>query len=108
MPTVEKFIRAYRRGAAEYAITLLRHDRYGKQVSDSASQGAAAIIARYAYPDKSNAAAAVEAGVYFMDRQALLDAADIERQIAWYKSQGMVEPSVDARSVIDLSFVPGR
>ena len=106
--TVEKFVRAYRRGAAQYAIALLRHDRYGKRVSDSGSQGAAAMIARYVYPDKSSAAAAVEAGAYFMDSQALLDAADIERQVAWYKLQGLVEQAVDARNVIDPSFVAGQ
>jgi NitT/TauT family transport system substrate-binding protein len=66
------------------------------------------MIARYVYPDKSSAAATVEAGAYFMGGQALLDVADIERQIAWYKLQGMVEQSVDAHGVIDLSFDAGR
>ncbi len=104
--TVEKFVRAYRRGAADYALALLRHDRYGKRISDGMSQKAAAMIARYVYPGNSaaGAASAVEAGVYFIDPQARLNAADIERQVAWYKAQGLIDQSVEARNVMDLSF----
>jgi NitT/TauT family transport system substrate-binding protein len=41
---------------------------------------------------------------YYMDPLARLDAADIERQVEWYKSQGLVDQSVDADAVVDLSF----
>jgi len=75
--TVEKFVRAYRRGAADYAAALLRHERYGKRVSDAKSREAATIIARYVYPGQSSGVATVEAGAYFMDPQARLDFADI-------------------------------
>ena len=103
---VEKFLRAYRRGAADYAAALLRHDRSGKRISDTKSQTAATAIARYAYPGKSATnATTVEAGAYFIDAQAKLDIADIERQIEWYKSQGLVDPSVNARNVVDLSLI---
>lgn len=103
---VEKFVRAYRRGAADFATAFLRHDRYGKHISDAKSQAAAAMIARYVYPGHpvSSTAATVEAGVYFIDPQARLDPADIARQVDWYKSQGLVNQDVDARSFIDLSF----
>jgi NitT/TauT family transport system substrate-binding protein len=101
--TVEKFLRAYRRGAADCAVALLRHDRYGKCVSDSASQGAAMTIAPFVYP--GNSAATVEAGAYYIEPQARLDSADIEHQLAWYKAQGLVEPSVETRNVLDLSFL---
>ena len=104
---VEKFVRAYRRGAGEYSAALLRHERYGNRVSDAKSQAAAAIIARYVYPGQSGGVAAVEAGAYFMDPQARLDFADIARQVEWYKSQGLVEQSADARNVVDLSFIAG-
>lgn len=106
--TVEKFVRAYRRGAADYASALLRRDRYSKRVSDAKSREVATIIARYVYPGQSSAAAVVEAGAYFMDRQALLDAGDIARQVEWYKAQGLIDQSVDARDVVDLSFLAGR
>ena len=107
---VEKFLRAYRRGAADYAAALLRLDRYGKRLSDAKSQAAAVMIARYVFPGRSagSASAAVEAGAYYMDAQARLDAADIARQVEWYKAQGLVDKSVEAASIADLSFSPGR
>jgi NitT/TauT family transport system substrate-binding protein len=102
---VEKFIRAYRRGTADYAAALLRKDRNSKRTSDTMSHVAATTIARYVYPDRGEGgAAAVEAAAYFIEPQAGLDVADIERQIAWYKAQGLIDKNVDAREVVDPSF----
>ncbi len=106
--TVEKFVRAYRRGVADYAAALLRRGRHGKRISDAASQKAAAIIARYAFPGQSTGAAMVEANAYFMDPKARIDMADIRRQLAWYQAQGFVDKSVDARAMVDLSFTAGE
>jgi NitT/TauT family transport system substrate-binding protein len=105
--TVEKFVRAYRRGVADYAAAFLRRDRFGKRVSDAKSKAAAALIARYVYPDASDGTDAVEAGVYFIDPRARIDIGDIARQIAWYKAQGLLDQAVDARRVVDLSFTAG-
>src|SRR6187401_921942 len=102
---VEKFMHAYRRGAADYAAALLRKDRSLKRVSDIKSKEAATTIARYVYPDRADAAATVELGAYYIDPQARLDVADVARQIAWYKSQGLIDKAVDARTVVDASFV---
>jgi len=103
---VEKFMRAYRRGAADYAAALLRKDRSSKRISDIKSKEAATTIARYVYPDRgTDAAATVELGAYYIDPQARLDVADVARQIAWYKSQGLIDKAVDTRTVVDASFV---
>ena len=103
---VEKFVHAYRRGAADYAAALLRKDRSSKRISDIKSKEAATTIARYVYPDRgTDAAATVELGAYYIDPQARLDVADVARQIAWYKSQGLIDKAVDARNVVDASFV---
>jgi NitT/TauT family transport system substrate-binding protein len=99
-------VRAYRRGADDYAAALLRKDRNSKRTSDTKSHEAATTIARYVYPNRGESAAAtVEASAYFIEPQARLDVADIERQIAWYKSQGLVDKSVNAREGVDLGFV---
>jgi hypothetical protein len=47
----------------------------------------------------------VELGAYYIDPQARLDVADVARQIAWYKSQGLIDKAVDTRTVVDASFV---
>jgi NitT/TauT family transport system substrate-binding protein len=101
---VEKFLRAYQHGAAGYAAALLRHDKYSKRVNDAKSQAAAAAIARYVYPDKKDGVALVESGSYYMDAQARLDVADIERRVEWYKAQTLIGGGVAARNVIDTSF----
>ncbi|MGB7257919.1 MAG: ABC transporter substrate-binding protein [Pseudolabrys sp.] len=104
---VEKFVHAYQRGAGDYSTALTRHDRYGKRVSDEKSRTAGTTIARYIYQGHplGSAATTVETGAYFIDPQARLDEADIERQIAWFKAQGLVEQSVDPHQVVDLSFL---
>jgi NitT/TauT family transport system substrate-binding protein len=103
---VEKFVRAYMRGTADYAAALLRKDRNSKRTSDIKSHEVATTIARYVYPERGETGAAtVEAGAYFIEPQARLDVADIERQIAWYKAQGLVDKNVNARSLVDPSFV---
>lgn len=104
----EKFVRAYVRGAADYATALLRRDRYGKRVSDEKTKAAASAIARYVFPGSRGGPDAVEMSAYFMDPAARLDAADIARQVAWYKAQGLIDKSINARHVIDPSFTPAH
>lgn len=105
--TVEKFVRAYRRGVADYAAALLRHGRFGKRITDSTSHEAAEIIARYVYPGQSFGVAIIEASAAYMDPKARIDVPDIERQLDWYRAQGFVDKNVDARAVVDLSFTAG-
>jgi NitT/TauT family transport system substrate-binding protein len=103
--TIEKFMRAYLQGVAEY-WALLKLDR-GKRVSTPKSRDIATVIARYVYPGKRLGAAAttVESNVLYMDPQAKLDPAEVARQVEWYKAQGFVDASVDPKSVVDASFL---
>lgn len=103
---VEKFVRGYRRAAAEYASVFLHNDRFGKRVTNARTRELSGKIARYVFPGRpaETATANVEAGIYNMDRDARLDAADIARQVSWYQSQSLVDQSVDARAIVDSSF----
>ena len=104
-PLIEKFVRAYQRGVADYA-PLLKLDR-GKRVSTAKSRELGTLIARYVFPGKplGPSAATVENGVYYIDPKARLDFADIERQVEWFKAQSLIDVGVDARSVLDPSFI---
>ncbi|HEU4660584.1 MAG TPA: ABC transporter substrate-binding protein [Pseudolabrys sp.] len=108
--TAAKFIRAYRRGVHDYAEALARYDRYGKLIYDAKSHAAASVIARYIYPGLSLAGsiAAVELGASYIDPQARLDTADLERQLSWFKSQNLVKKSVDVQSIVDPSFTQSQ
>jgi NitT/TauT family transport system substrate-binding protein len=109
-PMLEKFVRAYQKGAQDYFGALLRRDADGRRVFDAASAEAAAMIAKYVYPSEpaQKAATLVEASAFYVDPQARLDVADVLKQIAWYKAQGLVGPEVDGRASLDLSFVKGH
>ena len=108
--TVERFVRAYQRGASDFADALLKRDAGGKRVFDAASHAVAALVAKHVYPSEpaDKAVALVEASTFYVDRQGRLDVGDIYKQVAWYKSQGLVDASVDPGMFIDLGFVEGH
>lgn len=107
--TVEKFVRAYRHGAADYSA-MVQLDRYGKRISTVATRQIATVIARYVYPGRElgRSAATVETGAFPMDPQARLDVADIERQVAWFKAQKLIDDDVVTRNIVDTSFAGGH
>jgi len=77
---------------ADYTAALLRKDIHSKRTSDMKSHEAATTIARYVYPGRGESGAAgVEASAYFIEPQAQLDLADLERQLAWHKARGRIE-----------------
>lgn len=99
---VEKFLRAYRRGAADYA-TMVQLDRQKKRVSTVQTREVATVIARYVYPGRplGRAAAAVEFGAFAMDPQARIDMSDLARQIEWYKGQKLIDANADPKEMVD-------
>lgn len=107
---VNRFLSAYRRGAADYVAALMRHDSAGKRKSDAVSEKAAAEIAHYVRPGQTGErpTRAVEDEAYFMDAQARLDFADVARQVGWYKAEGLISKQIDPRNVVDLTFMAGR
>ncbi|MCZ7658206.1 MAG: ABC transporter substrate-binding protein [Xanthobacteraceae bacterium] len=109
--TLEKFVRAYQKGAGEFASAMLRLDGAGKRVFDpAAADPIAGMIAKYVYPSDPPAEGTrkVKGATFYVDAQARLDVGDIHGQVAWYKSQGMVDAAVDPKAFIDLGFVKGH
>ncbi len=103
---VQRFVRAYQKGLADYGASLMRSDAGGKRVADEAAATAATQIAKYVYPSDPPAegAAKVIASAPYCDPTGKLDLAGIEAQIAWYKSEKLVDAGVDAKAFVDLSF----
>lgn len=101
----DKFLRAYRRGAADYSA-MVQLDRYGKRILNVATRELATIIARYVFPGRQlgRAAATVETGAYPMDPQARLNTADLERQVAWLKEQKLIDTGVNVPAIVDTSL----
>jgi NitT/TauT family transport system substrate-binding protein len=64
------------------------------------------IMEKYVQPKPTPAT--VRLGANFIDPEGRLLVADIHRQVAWYQAQGMVDKSVSAKAVLDLTFIKGH
>jgi NitT/TauT family transport system substrate-binding protein len=107
---IVKFVRAYQRGANDYAATLLRRNRYNKRLIDERAHDAAVAIAPLIYPSDppQTAAAWIEAAAPYADPQARIDVADFLTQFAWFKAQGLLDASAEPGKAMDLSFIPSH
>jgi NitT/TauT family transport system substrate-binding protein len=96
---VERFLRAYKKGVQEFhdAFTGPNDVRQDGPTADAV----VAIASKYSgLPPEQ-----VKIGISYFDREARLDVKDILRQIAWYRSQGMVKSDFDPTSIIDKRYV---
>ena len=102
---IERFLRAYRRGAQEYHDAFTGPD--GARHDGPTADAVAAIIAKNVGQPVTD----VKASVTYVDPDLRLDVKDIAHQVAWYKTQGMIKPPVDADAIIDKRYVvpmPGK
>jgi len=92
------FLRAYRKGAHDYATAYVGAD--GKRIDGSTAPEVAAIIGKYTglKPDQ------VALGIAYDDPDARLDVKDVLHQIDWFKAQGMIKGDFDPKSVIDMRY----
>jgi NitT/TauT family transport system substrate-binding protein len=105
----EKFVRAYRRGVADYA-GLLQLDRSGKRTMTVTTRELATIIARYAYPGHplGREAASIEGAALPIEPDAHLIVDDLARQLAYCREQKLVETSADVKEMVDEALAIGR
>ncbi len=97
--TVERFLRAYRKGSKELHDAFTAAD--GTRQDGPTALEIETIIAKYA----SQTVQQVQASIPYVDAEGRLDVADVRHQIAWYKAQNMVKGAVDADAVIDQRYV---
>jgi NitT/TauT family transport system substrate-binding protein len=96
--TVERFFRAYRKGAHEY------HDAFtgpgGSRADQANADAVAAVIGKYTGLSPQQ----VKAGIGYDDPDARLDYKDILHQVAWFREQGLVKGEFEPQSVIDQRY----
>jgi NitT/TauT family transport system substrate-binding protein len=102
--TVEKFIRAYQKGTTAFAEAFPSRDQQGNAVAGPGYDEALAIIAKYTEqpPD------VVRKGLAYVDPLGRLKVRDIYDQVAYWKSQKLVDADVEPKSFLDLSFIQGH
>ena len=105
-PLVEKFLRAYVKGCADYADAYLQKDANGKRVFGAKAEALYPIMKKYVKPQPTPQQ--VELGANYIDPKGRLMVQDIYNQVAWYQSQGLVDKSVSAKALLDLSFIKGH
>jgi len=98
---LEKFLSGYRRGARGLYDAFLPDDITLQR--PSGADDLLEIIAKYT----GQSPAQLRDGIPYVDPEARLLVDDIYRQVAWYQSQGLVDRSVEARAILDLSFTNG-
>jgi NitT/TauT family transport system substrate-binding protein len=103
-PALEGFMRAYVRAAHEFHDAFLVKGPDGKPREGAEAGALLAIIAKHAGQSPEQ----IRQGIPYIDPDAKLLVPDIYRQVAWYQGQGLVDKGVDARTILDLSFVPGQ
>jgi NitT/TauT family transport system substrate-binding protein len=97
--TVERFLRAYRKGAKDFHDAFTGPDE--KRQDQATAPEIYAILAKYVKLGPEQ----IKIGISYHDPQARLDVADVRRQIAWYSSQGLLKGAVNADAVIDNRYV---
>ncbi|HEY3918516.1 MAG TPA: ABC transporter substrate-binding protein [Stellaceae bacterium] len=97
--TVQRWLRAFRKAARDYHDAFTGPD--GKRADQASAPEILAIMAKYIgqTPDQLRAA------IGYVDRDARLDVKDIEHQVAWFKSQGLLKDNVDADAIIDRRYI---
>jgi len=99
---IERFLKAYSRGAQDYHDAFTGAD--GTRKDGPTADAVAALIAK----EVGQPVADVKASITYVDPKLRLDVKDILHQIAWYKAQGMVKGPVDGDALIDKRYVVPR
>ena len=96
---VRAWLRAFRKAARDYHDAFTGPDE--KRADQPTAPEILAIMSKYLgqTPDQLRSA------VGYVDRDGRLDVKDIERQVAWFKSQGLLKSSVDADTIIDRRYI---
>lgn len=105
-PLVERFVRAYQKGLADYAAAFLAKDAQGNRMVGEKALAVMPILEKWVEPKPSIDTVKVAAN--YMDPQGRLLVKNIYDQVAWGQGQGLVDKSVKAEEFIDLSFVKGH
>jgi NitT/TauT family transport system substrate-binding protein len=98
---MEKFMRAYQRGTAEYALNFLSYDDGGDFIPGSHYDQYLRVIARQVHVSSDTLARTKT----YCDRRANLDAADIEKQVRFWQNRGRIDKGIAVADLLDLSFI---
>jgi NitT/TauT family transport system substrate-binding protein len=101
---VERFVRAWQAAAAEYDAAFQRRDAKGGRVFGPGADELIAIIEKHTKVKPE----VVKVSLPYIDPQGRLLVRDLYEQVRWYKANKLIDADVEAKAIIDLSFVKGH
>jgi NitT/TauT family transport system substrate-binding protein len=96
---LRRFLRAYAKGAKDFHDAFTGPDERPQDGPTAAAT--IALIAKWVEQSPEQ----VRGGIAYIDPALRVNVADVLRQIAWYKSQGMLKADVDGNQIIDKRYV---
>ena len=100
-PLIEKFIRAYQRGATDYEQAFLERDDGGDAIPGPHRDEYLTLLAQ----QTGVAPNRLERSLPYCDRLARLDVADIGNQLKFWQAEGLVDKQAAPADLLDLSFI---
>lgn len=99
---VERFLAAFSDGAADFNAALV-----DRTTSDAEEQAIVELIHKYVYADRplDKAAPNIRNGAMRINANARMNLTNVKDQLAWFKSEGLVEGGVSIDALVDTSFV---
>jgi NitT/TauT family transport system substrate-binding protein len=97
--TIQRFLRAWRRGCADYVAAFLGKD--GKPMEGPGAAAILELLSRHMGQPVDQ----VRLALGFYDPDARLNVVDVQRQLDWYFAQGMLKTKTNVENVIDRRFV---
>lgn len=98
----EAFLAAYSKGVDDYTAAMI--DKTG---GDGGVDEMVDLIHKYVYTDRprEKAAPSIINGTMRLTKNAALNLASVEHQLAWFKSEGLVDASIGIDELVDTSYV---
>lgn len=96
---VERFLRAFRKGSADYFAAFNAPD--GSRKDGPTAPTVLAIIAKYLNQKPED----IALGIPYLEGQGRIDVKDIAHQLVWYHEQGMLKTDVKAEDVIERRYI---
>ena len=100
---VEQFIRAYRRGVAEYDLNFQQRDDEGTVLPGPRFGDYLMLISRQARLSPE----LLQYALPYCDHLARIDVTDIENQLKFWQGEGMADKSIGSADLLDASFIGG-
>jgi NitT/TauT family transport system substrate-binding protein len=96
---LRRFLSATRRGSRDYYNAFVDMD--GKRKDGPTAPAILKLVSQFV----GQPPAQVERQIGYIDPENRVDVQDIERQISWYRAQGMIKAKFGADQVLDMRYV---